>query len=737
MLNSSVGSFLIPIVGLPAICFFTLYLRSFFDDLPPDEDLGFLFYYPFFKNRGVRLVSDLWPDFPLTIYYLYLAVARFYEPTIKAVRRSLSFFSFLLIGGVYFLVVNTTHEPVLGVCGALIFGFYFSEHNLGTYFANTESFMLLTNIGAVLSVQFFLSSQNPVLLVLSGLLLGVGTILKPITIVHMSFFSIYLLFFRSVEPVYIAYFVLIFFLPILLCACVEQIRFGKNAKTFWKQVQTRYRMTLTYRIGFSGISARLRENFVPILRNSYFLWFSATTVFFVLPTPPLWIVWLLAETVLLFAQGVFWDYHFIAFIPLLSALSANFFGLYGIVSSLTISVGAALLIHDLLKRLFFLKRTSQEKQIKSLKKHAQLEYAPAIGKLIKENTKADERVFVWGHLVQVYILSERAAEDSYLFYISPPYASVHVEYFQHMFKRFREKPPAFILLSRPDFNIRYLEEVTGTSYCLFRRFGQNMALYKGYPTAKKALTSEEFDITKLTFDPGAFYNSAALALEKNNSKDAWKDIKELLKYKPMDAGGLFLLGILLKKEGEYSRAIAAFEKFLKQNPYDNMAHMELVKLYLNKYLESKERTYAARVIKNILAISVATAPKNYNILCEMEDAWCKVGRYNEAKEIFKRAVRCGNGRLRCYYILGKMFLEKSEVQNAISCFEEGLQQHKSLIEERDYLVSILYYSGSILRQAGEISKAEVMLKDCITLCPDHKRAKEILSDIPNRNKHML
>jgi len=738
MLNSSIGSLLVPLVGLPAICLLTLYLRSFFDKIPPDEDFGLYFYYPFFGNRGVKLVSDLWPDFPFTIYYLYMAVARFYEPTIMAVRRSLSYFNFLLIGGVYCLVVNATHEPLLGLCGALIFGFYFSEPKTGTYFANTESLMLLTSIGAVFSTQLFLSSQNPTLLAFSGLLFGLGTILKPITIVHMSLFSVYLLFFRNVGAVYIAYFISIFFLPILICACVEHIRFGKDARTFWQQVQTRYSMTLTYRIGSGKITARLRENLVPIVRNSYFLWFSAIAVFFVLPTTPhIWTVWLLAEITLLFAQGVFWDYHFTPFIPILSALSASFFTLQGRVSSLTFTAGVALLIHDLLKRLFFLTHTSPKEQIQSFKKHEQLEYAPAIGSLIREHTEADERIFVWGHMVQVYLLSERAAEDSYLFYISPPYTSVHGKYFQHMLKRFRNKAPAFILLSRPDFNIRYLEELTGASYCLFRRFGQNMALYKRAPSIKRAFKSEAVDITKLTLDPGIFYNAAALALEKDEQEAAWKHIRELLKYKPMDAGGLFLLAIWLKKEKRYSSAILVFEKFLEQKPYNNMAHLELAKLYLDKYLESRKRTYAARVIKNIFAMSVATVPENYNILCDIEDAWCKIGRYNEAEEVFKKAARCGNGRLRCYYILGKMFLEKNKVKKALSCFESGLRQHISLIEEKDYLISILYNSGSILRQAGEISKAEAILKECIELCPEHKRAKEMLLNIPNCNKHML
>jgi len=712
---------------------FTFFLRSFFNHLPPDEDFGFYFYYPFFRNKGVKLLSDFWSDFPFTLSYIYCLIAKFSSPTILSVRRFTSFFGLILLFSINFVVSHFMRDQAVGLYSALIFGFYLSEPHLGTYFANNENFMILPTMLGVACIEIFLfSGHSVVFIVLAGLFFGLGSLFKPVTVVHLSFFGVYL-FVKGISLSKLVCFFTIFFIPILIYALVEHIRFGKDAKRFWNQVRLRYQFTLTYRKGFKVSAQRLIENFLPIFKNSLFIWLFPPIILFMFHSYfSIWLVWLGAEFAVLVIQGVFWDYHFIPFIPVLSAISASFFVFYDKMPPFMSTFCIVLIFHDVLKRQRFLFRTSRREQILAFKKRDQLLYAPLIGKLVKEKSKPSDRILIWGPLVEVYLLSERKALDSFMFYIDPPYTYSQVVYLKELVAKIEKNPPVFFLLSRPDFNIKYLEKLAGVRYCFFKRFGNNINLYKfcgrvGEP-CKNISTS---DIYKLTKDPGLFYNAASAALEKmhnsTSEEDAWKNIVLLLQYKPLDVGALFLLGVWLKKKGKLEGAALVFEKFLKLKP-DRRAHIELGRLYLKN--EGKENILKAA--KHFSAGIPENGFENYDTLCDAGEAWNKLGSFDDGEKFLKRASEHSLGRMKCYYLLAKSWVSRDS-SKALYWFIKGLNQGIILSGEEMYRVSMLYHSSYILMGRGEVSKAISLLKECISLSPQHKKAKELLFEASGTN----
>ena len=188
---------------------------------------------------------------------------------------------------------------------------------------------------------------------------------------------------------------------------------------------------------------------------------------------------------MLFLQRAFWMYHYIPLVHIFSILSAaalfKFYTIVGFhsqfISILVTSVLSLLLFQNIYHRSRFFYLYRKDKRLIDFPKGDQYFFIPVVADYIKKNSSPEDFIYVWGSLIHLYILADRRSCEGFVYHYMRPYTKYHGPLFDEIIGGIIAKKPKFIVMSRPDFDMKTLKRITGLSYELQRVFFNRYRVY--------------------------------------------------------------------------------------------------------------------------------------------------------------------------------------------------------------------------------------------------------------------
>ncbi len=188
-------------------------------------------------------------------------------------------------------------------------------------------------------------------------------------------------------------------------------------------------------------------------------------------------------------------------------------------------------------------------------------------------------------------------------------------------------------------------------------------------------------------------------------KKAEKYFKKAIELNPKKAEGYTNLGVLLAKEGKYKEAIQYFKKALSFERYSakEKAYYNLALVYKKLGYEDKYEEYLKRAIQyKSFFLPAYVSLGNY---------YLKKGRFEEAKQIYLKAINLGLnspelyfGLGRSYYGLGNYELAKKYLEKAYKMSGDNLfikRESKKLLQ---YLSLEKKYPYKVHKKVEKIKK---------------------------------
>jgi len=249
---------------------------------------------------------------------------------------------------------------------------------------------------------------------------------------------------------------------------------------------------------------------------------------------------------------------------------------------------------------------------------------------------------------------------------------------------------------------------------VYTRLGQNDTAYRYLEAAMKTNPGQ-----------GAYYHQLGVirrregcrpealeafeqALQRRMGKDeseAWRNVGDLY----VD---------LLEPE----KAREAYEKALKIDPNDAAAHLELGKLYL-------DRNNPDRAIPE-LSSALKLSPALDGVHSSLGRAYRAAGDLPSAVDILKRGVERNPSDQEARYVLGQTLL-------SLGRNDEGRREMDEYrrVEERISESNNLFQSAVARAQAGELDRAEDLLRQTLRLAPQYAPGQRVLGEVLlNRGK---
>ena len=173
------------------------------------------------------------------------------------------------------------------------------------------------------------------------------------------------------------------------------------------------------------------------------------------------------------------------------------------------------------------------------------------------------------------------------------------------------------------------------------------------------------------------FNKAIQYHINNELNLAKKTYKEVIKKNPNHIKALNNLGLLLKKAGEFEKAINCFEKTIKINPgYENAYNnLGLIFFELTKY--QKAIDYFKKVIK--------IKPELFQIYSNIGLAYEKIGDFKKAVSSYLKVPKSDLNYVYAQYNLGSFFYKTKQYKNSAEIFSK-IDYKKS----KSYLLKCLF-----------------------------------------------
>ncbi len=153
---------------------FLLRLPRFRDPAP--SDFGAHLYLAQTWGEGRRLYLDLPGGKPPAMYYLYMAVYRWWGKSPEAIRGFIALWYSLTTVSVFMLARVVWHNDAIALCSAAVFAVVTSLPQFWSSFSHAENFMLLPE---TLAVTLFVGSTDPWVHLAAGIFLGISFEFKP------------------------------------------------------------------------------------------------------------------------------------------------------------------------------------------------------------------------------------------------------------------------------------------------------------------------------------------------------------------------------------------------------------------------------------------------------------------------------------------------------------------------------------------------------------------------------
>jgi tetratricopeptide (TPR) repeat protein len=192
---------------------------------------------------------------------------------------------------------------------------------------------------------------------------------------------------------------------------------------------------------------------------------------------------------------------------------------------------------------------------------------------------------------------------------------------------------------------------------------------------------------------------------------------------------LNMLGVIYHIEGKFNNAIASFEEALKINPNYTEATLNLAVLYndLGEYKKAKGLYSRIQKQKPSVEMDPIHRSKIANMHAHVGDTYRGIGRYGEAVEEYKKALRLCPAFADIRTKLGVAYRENGQKELSIKELSQAVETKPSYQQARIQL-GVTYYSSGAKDKAAKAWQ-EVLKKDkeneiakmYLRLCGDGKK----------------
>jgi tetratricopeptide (TPR) repeat protein len=173
------------------------------------------------------------------------------------------------------------------------------------------------------------------------------------------------------------------------------------------------------------------------------------------------------------------------------------------------------------------------------------------------------------------------------------------------------------------------------------------------------------------------------------------------------------MGDLYAKKGDADKAAEAIERAVKISPHNTQRQAQLGKIYLSAGNVEK----ADAVFKEAIKV----APKNADLQTEIGEAYLKAGHDDKAAEAFKGSLNVVES-VHVYNRLGIALRRKGKYLEAIEEYKKALR-----VDPNDE--AIYYNMGRAYLEADKKKDAISAFKNALVIDPDFKECKEILESV--------
>ena len=422
--------------GLIAIVVFSWAMRCHLLDVPLERDEGEYAYGAQLILEGLLPYQNFYAMKLPGIYAVYAGILSVFGQTQRGIHLGL-----LLVNGatilMMFLLGRRLFDPVTGLMAAACFAVLSVSQSVQGVFANAEHFVILAAVAGMVVLLKALEENRSGLFLLSGLLLGIGVIIKQHGIFFVASGVAYLLFsYLGDRPILWRSFLLRFGLLILGAAlpyaltCVVFL-FAGVFDRFWF-------WTVTYALEYSSeISPRLawggfKMNFTDIVASGPFIWAIAgiglTSLAWQKSARDRWkfMTCFLLFSVLAICPGFYFRPHyFVLTLPIIGLLAGlGIFGLHALLSNVRIRglryaiSGLAFVVcigATLWSESDFLFRMTPAQASRATYGLNPFPESIALGRFIRENTQAQDRIAVFGSEPQLFFYSGRRSATGHIY----------------------------------------------------------------------------------------------------------------------------------------------------------------------------------------------------------------------------------------------------------------------------------------------------------------------------------
>lgn len=225
-------------------------------------------------------------------------------------------------------------------------------------------------------------------------------------------------------------------------------------------------------------------------------------------------------------------------------------------------------------------------------------------------------------------------------------------------------------------------------------------------------------VYKVPYSDGA-HNGLGWALMGRQKYDAAiSEFKQSLSFKPDYFEAQNSLASAYYAKGDYETAIKEFNRALKMNPYMSTPHISLGKIY-------KMKEMYGRAIKEFKTALLLDSSK-YDAHVHLGDIYQKTGDIYQAALSYDRAIRINPGFALPYNSLGIIFGDKGFYGRSAWYLQKAVNLEPGSCEMRLNLAYVYYL-------AGQNNLALKELNRLLEICPDHPKAKYLISQIKSKN----
>lgn len=207
-------------------------------------------------------------------------------------------------------------------------------------------------------------------------------------------------------------------------------------------------------------------------------------------------------------------------------------------------------------------------------------------------------------------------------------------------------------------------------------------------------------------DPGSWrnkYNLAIGLLRNHQPAEAASLLEPLAAARSGDAGILNLLGTAYEAEGKPAKALQAYQSAMRTDPTNPNGYLDVTQLLMGAGRFDESEQFIEEGLKVV--------PNSYALEMRMGAVQMMLGKYNEARESFQKAIQVHPEIPLGYVALAQTYLRREQNQQAADVLAEARQKlpHQFALE---------YFYGQALLHLNRNSEAAQILKGAVSLKPD-------------------